>query len=124
MSRMLLMLVGSCALAVAAQAQNLNFLRNSVMSNFQQDDTDMMRKNVNEVLDSSDANAKKEWSNPRTGASGSAQVLDQFTASDGAPCKRLRLANRAAQRHSQSTHTMCKYQDRGWILNPDAKPAT
>jgi hypothetical protein len=121
---MLLIFVGSCALAAATQAQNLNFLRNSVMANFQQDDTDLMRKNANEVLESPDANARKEWSNPRTGASGSAQVVGQFTASDAAPCKRLRLVNRAAQQHSQSTHTMCRYEGRGWILNPDAKPAT
>jgi len=121
---MLLMLAGSCVFAVAVQAQNMNFLRNSVMSNFQPDDTDMMRKNVNEVLESSDPNASKEWSNPRTGASGSAQAVGQFTASDGAPCKRLRLVNRAQQAHSQSTHVMCKYEGRGWILNPDAKPAT
>jgi hypothetical protein len=120
---MLLMVVG-CAFAVAAQAQNLNFLRNSAMSNFQQDDTDLMRKNANEVLDSSDPNAKQDWSNPRTGASGSAQVIGQFTASDGAPCKRLRLVNRAQQAHSQSTHVLCRYEGRGWILNPDAKPTT
>ena len=124
MSRMLLMLVSSCVFAVGVQAQNLNFLRNSVMSNFQQDDTDMMRKNANEVLESSDPAASKEWSNPRTGASGSAEAVGQFTATDGAPCKRLRLVNRAQQQQSQSTHTMCKYKDRGWILNPDATPAT
>jgi hypothetical protein len=123
-SRMLLILVGSCALAVAAQAANLGYLKNSPVAYFQQADTDLMLKNANEVLDSSDPNAKKDWSNPRTGASGSAQVLGQFTASDGAPCKRLRIMNKVPQAEGEATYTVCKYSGRGWVLNPDAKPAT
>jgi hypothetical protein len=122
-SRMLAMLVCGYAIAVAAQAANLNYLKNSPVAYFQQDDTDMMMKNANAVLDSSDANAKKEWSNPRTGASGWAQVVGQFATSDGTPCKRLRLGNKAAQVEGESTYTVCKYPGRGWILNPDAKPA-
>jgi len=115
---------GVGSIAFSAQAQNLNYLKNSPISYFQQDDVELMNKNVNEVLESSDANAKKDWSNPRTGTSGSARVLRQFTAADGAPCKRLRVFNKAPQAEGESTYTVCKYEGRGWILNPDAKPAT
>jgi hypothetical protein len=122
--QMMLLSAAVCTVAFGAQAQNLNYLKNSPISYFQQDDVDLMNKAANEVLESSGANAKKDWSNPRTGASGSARVLSQFTATDGAPCKRLRVINKAPQAEGESTYTVCKYEGRGWILHPDAKPAS
>src|SRR5215469_7857469 len=102
---------------------NLSFLDQSPVSRFTPEDVDMMHQNSIQVLDAQGTSAKQSWSNTKTGASGWAQVRGQFTASDGAPCKRLRVVNRARGLESDSTFTVCKYADRGWILNADAAPA-
>jgi len=80
-------------------------------------------KNARAVLDSSDPAAKHAWSNPKTGASGFAQLTGQFTASDGAPCKLVRIGNQAKGIQGEAVYTLCKYKDRGWIFNADARPA-
>jgi hypothetical protein len=116
-------LIAGCALPFAAVGQAALFLKDSPVSHFQQADVDLMMKNAQKVLDSSSPNARQEWSNPNTGASGFAQVRGQFTATDGAPCKELRVGNQFRHMSSDSIYTVCKYKDRGWILNVDAQPA-
>jgi hypothetical protein len=118
-----LALLACCALPPAGDAANLAFLKNSPAYYFQPEDTDLMMKNAHQVLDSSDPAAKQEWSNPKTGASGLAEVRGQFTATDGAPCKRLRVVNKVKTVESDATYTVCKYPKRGWVVNVDAQPA-
>ena len=108
---------------ITASAGNLSFLDSSPIAYFKPEDHDLMRENAFKVLDATDAQAKQSWSNSKTGASGWAQVRGQFTASDGAPCKRLRVVNRARGLESDATYTLCKYADRGWVFNTDATPA-
>lgn len=119
----LLALSLSAVAAVAVQAANLSFLNNSPVSLFKQEDVDLMTENARKVLDSSDPAAKLSWSNPKTGASGFAQAKGQFTSSDGVPCKRLRVMNKARNLQSDSIYTLCKSADRGWIINTEARPA-
>jgi hypothetical protein len=109
--------------AEATLAANLNFLRDSPLLHFRQSDYDLMLKNAVAVLDSAAPNASQSWSNPKTRASGLAEVKAQFTAKDGTLCKRLRVANTAARIEGEATYTVCKQADRGWTLNPDATPS-
>jgi hypothetical protein len=119
-----LVIVLACAvMPISAIAVNLSFLGNSPVSFFQPDDVDLMRKNAQEVLDSAQPNAKQSWSNPKTGASGFAQVTGQFTMADGTQCKRLRVFNKAGGVEGVSTFPVCKYSGRGWVINTDAQPA-
>ena len=118
-----LMLIAGCAMPFAAQAVDPLFLKDSPVSYFKQEDVDLMMKNAHEVLDSSSPNARQAWSNPKTGASGFAQVKGQFTATDGAPFKELRVGNQVKHISGEATYTVCKYKDRGWIVNVDAEPA-
>ncbi|MBV9724965.1 MAG: hypothetical protein JO299_07300 [Gammaproteobacteria bacterium] len=108
--------------AIAVNAANLGFLGKSPISYFQQQDVALMKKNAYAALDSTDPASKQSWTNPKTGASGSVEVVGQFTASDGIPCKRLRVVNKIKNLEGQGTYTVCKYKDRGWILNADARP--
>lgn len=114
--------VGCVALG-AAYAGNLSFLGKSPVSYFKADDMELMRQNASKVLEATDANPKQDWSNPKTGASGLAEVRGEFKATDGASCKRLRIVNRAKGLESDATYTVCKYADRGWVMNADATPA-
>jgi hypothetical protein len=116
-------LIAGCTAVITAAAGNLSFLADSPVSHFNSDDTELMRQNATKVLDAPDASSKQSWSNPKTGASGMAQVRGQFTATDGTPCKRLRIVNKVKGLESDATYTVCKYPDRGWIMNADAAPA-
>lgn len=119
----LLALFVAAATSVAAHASNLSFLNDSPLSYFKPEDVDLMMQNARKVLDSSDPAAKHSWSNPKTGASGSAQAKGQFTASDGTRCKRLQIMNKTKNVQNEATYTVCKYPDRGWVINTDARPA-
>jgi hypothetical protein len=107
----------------AAFAANLGFLDKSPISYFTPEDMDLMHSNAIKVLDAAGASSKQSWSNAKTGASGWAQVREQFTTSDGTPCKRLRIVNKAKGLSSDATYTVCKYPERGWAMNADAEPA-
>jgi hypothetical protein len=108
---------------MAAYGSNLGFLGKSPVSYFKADDMELMRQSALKVLDAADPHAKESWSNAKTGASGLAEVRSQFTATDGATCKRLRIRNQFKSLESDATYTACKYPDRGWVLNTDATPA-
>ena len=107
---------------ITAFAGNLSFLADSPLGHFNSDDMALMRENANKVLEAPDANSQQSWSNAKTGASGLAQVRSQFTASNGTPCKRLRIVNRVKGLQSDATYTVCRSAD-GWVFNADAAPA-
>ena len=121
--RTALALLAGFAAAIPASGSNLGFLGKSPISYFKPDDMNLMRQSALKVLDAAEPNAKETWSNAKTGASGLAEVRSQFTATDGATCKRLRILNKAKGLESDATYTACKYPDRGWILNTEATPA-
>jgi hypothetical protein len=119
-----LALVAGCAAMGTASAGNYSFLDTSPLKYFNPDDMELMRQNALKVLDDPAANAKQTWSSGKTGASGLAQVRGQFKATDGATCKRLRIRNKAKGLENDATYIVCKYPDRGWVVNTDATPAT
>jgi hypothetical protein len=110
-------------LATVSHASNLGFLRTSPLRHFTQEDMDLMMKNAETALDADQPSARTEWSNPKTGASGSAEIRNAFTGSDGAPCKRIHVVNKVRSWSSAATHAVCKYEDRGWVLHSEAVPA-
>jgi hypothetical protein len=116
-------LIAGCTAVITASAGNLSFLADTPVSHFNPEDMELMRQNATKVLDAPEPNSKQEWSNAKTGASGMAQVRGQFTASNGTPCKRLRVVNKIKGLASDATYTVCKSADRGWIFDADAAPA-
>ena len=116
-------LIAGCTELITASAGNLNFLADTPVAHFNSDDMALMRESANKVLEAPDPNAKQEWSNARTGASGVAQVRGQFTAANGTPCKRLRIMNRVRGLRSDATYTVCRSADGDWAFNADAAPA-
>ncbi|MBV8143850.1 MAG: hypothetical protein JO184_02495 [Gammaproteobacteria bacterium] len=116
------LLTGSVAV-ISASAGNLSFLNQSPLNYFNADDMEMMRQNARKVLDDPAANARQTWSNAKTGASGLAQVRSEFKTSDGVPCKRLRIINKAKGLQGDATYTICKSPDGDWAIHTDAAPA-
>jgi hypothetical protein len=120
-SRLLVLLCGLGAV-ITSPAANLTFLQSSPIYYFQDDDVSMMLANAKAVLDSVSSGTQQHWRNPRTGASGMAQVKGRFAATDGTPCARLRVVNKARGVESDIVYTVCKNPERGWAVDPDAKP--
>ena len=104
-------------LAAAAQS-SLGFLKDSPISYFNGDDTTLLKNNAYAVLDSKAQGAKGQWSNPKTGHSGEAEVLEAFSA-DGMACKRLRVANAAKGVKSEATYALCNYPGKGWLVHTE-----
>jgi hypothetical protein len=114
--------LGLCLETTQAMASNLDFLRTAPISYFNEDDKKLMMDNARSVLDSLASDAKSAWSNPKTGSSGEAQVMGQFTSPQGTLCKNLRIVNRTRTLNSAATYTVCRDPERGWVLSADSKP--
>jgi len=53
-------------------------------------DANIMKSKWEELRDNNLIGVKKEWSNPKTGRSGSIEVLKNFTDEEGRKCKNMR----------------------------------
>lgn len=109
-------------LAMAAHAGNLNFLRKSPISYFNDEDMRLLQDAVAQVLADANNYAKKNWSNPATGSSGEVEGRGGFKTSDGVKCRRLRVSNHARGIDGQATYTLCEDSERSWVINQTAKP--
>jgi hypothetical protein len=111
------------ALSAPALASNLSFLQKSAISRFTAEDIDLMLKNADDALAAESSNVRREWRNPKTGASGFAEVRAQFVSTAGRLCKRLKVGNRAPNAPAKdATYTLCIHDDRGWLLDTNASP--
>jgi hypothetical protein len=115
-----LLLVLSPLLALAS---NLSFLDKATISKFKEEDVKLLMQTADKVLDSADPHATLSWSNPKTGNSGDITTVSQFTSTDGHSCKRLKVLNRAKTTESTAEYILCQVPGRGWLLNPEARPA-
>jgi hypothetical protein len=50
-------------------------------------------------------------------------VTGQFTSADGHACKNLNVLNRAPGMQGKADYILCQVPGRGWLLNPEARPA-
>lgn len=105
-----------------AHAGNLGFLKQSPISYFNDEDMRLLMETVTGVLDDKDAYAKKSWSNPASGNSGQVEGRGAFKTTAGVNCKRLRVTNHAKAIDGQATYTVCQDAEKGWAVDPTAKP--
>jgi hypothetical protein len=96
-------------------ANNLSFLKQTPMAAFTDEDHALMMQNVEAVLSDATTPNKRDWSNPKTGHSGTTETLIAFSGPKSESCKRLRVINKAGGRDSRATYTLCK-GDAGWQL--------
>ena len=118
-----LLVVTLALLPQLSMGGNLSFLDKSLVSNLKQEDMKLLMESVDKALDSSDARATGSWSNARTGNSGEVAVTGQFTATDGHPCKNLNVLTRTPKMQGKADYILCQVPGRGWLLNPEARPA-
>jgi hypothetical protein len=112
-----------------ALASNLTFLNDTPLAAFTDEDYAIMRQNAETVLSDAKTPAKREWKNPKTKSSGTAETLAAFAGPKGEPCKRIQIVNHAAGRDSKASYTLCTMDAEGWRLvpsdyaTPKGKPA-
>ena len=103
-------------------AGNLEFLSQSPVSYFNDEDIRLLKETVAQVLDDKDAYAKKSWSNPATGNSGRVESRGVFKTAAGVTCKRVRVTNHAKAVDGQGSYIVCQDAEKGWAVDQTAKP--
>jgi surface antigen len=99
--------------AAAASAQNLGFMKDSVMSFMNREDTAMILKNNLQALELPDGHTTT-WSNPKSGHSGTATATRSFQE-NGMACRQLAMTNQAGGQNGDGALVYCKTKD-GWRL--------
>ena len=108
----------------AVLAGNASFLKDTPLEVFTEEDQQLMFDNAEAALSDAKTPAKREWKNPKTGSSGSAESLTAFTGPKNESCKRVQIVNHAQGRTSKGNYTVCNMGADGWKLVPSdyAKP--
>ena len=105
------------ALIGAAHAQGFAWLQNSPARYFNDQDWQLMRSALTDVLDNGEAGAATSWKNPDTGNSGSMEALDR-SEHQGHPCRRARISNTGRGLTSSGVFRLCKGPDGQWKFAP------
>jgi surface antigen len=118
-------LIGLLVLAgLPAQAGNLGFLNQAPVSHFSDEDMRLLKEAVGQAMQDENSRAKKTWANADTGNSGEIESWGTFKTAAGVTCKRVRVTSHAKGGiNGKGTYTVCQDAERGWVVDPTAKPA-
>lgn len=100
----------------SAFGQALGFMEYSPIAYYTEEDNRLADEAGLDALDNYADNTAREWSNPRTGASGSITPLETYENEAGHTCRRARAVDRTASPPLQArfVFTLCKDPARGW----------
>lgn len=93
-------------------AQNTMFLRRSPIAHLNEDDRQMLRETINQLLESPDGTVM-DWENPDTGSGGRVKVLDTEEV-DGMTCRNIRARNQARGRQADGVYRLCQDETGTW----------
>jgi surface antigen len=100
-------------ISLPAVALNWRFLQYSPVTQFTDQDWDLLRQAGEKALERGADGEIARWSNPATGASGSIQPLDT-TDREGATCRLTVVSNSAGDASGSSRFTFCRQDDGAW----------
>ncbi len=101
-------LIAIAAIGGAVHAQsNLRFLEDAPIQKMTKEDLALLEKNYSEALDRNADGHTSAWSNPKTGASGTATPLNTFTLR-GMKCRETEFTNFAGGFRGGGKHAMCR----------------
>jgi len=108
-----MILVGaSLALVAGTAAAQVMFMKDAPITKMNRDDTALMTRNYQQALDSLPDGHTNAWTNPKTGASGTATPL-RTTKEKGTTCRFIEITNHAGGLSGRSEWNFCKTKD-GW----------
>ena len=99
--------------SLPASALNWSFLQYSPVTQFTDQNWELLRQAGEKALASGADGEIVRWSNPSTGASGSIQPLDT-TQREGMTCRLTAISNSAGGASGTSRFTFCKQADGTW----------
>lgn len=105
------------ALSLPASALNWAFLQYSPVTQFTDQDWELLRQAGEKALESGADDEIERWSNPATGASGSIQPLET-TQKEATTCRLTVISNSAGGASGTSRFTFCRQDDGTWRVAP------
>lgn len=99
-----------------AAAANIFSARDLPVRYMTDEDREILKSAVTEVLESGKEGEVARWENPKTGAHGDLTPRASFDR-DGQACRELEVANSARGRDNRVVLTLCKQADGDWKID-------
>jgi surface antigen len=100
--------------ALAVPAASVTWMRDAVVTDFTDSDWDILRREVNRVLNTVADDVEVSWENPETGSRGMLKVLTSFEH-NGQRCRHLAAMNiNSKGRKGQMDYNLCLQPDGAW----------
>jgi surface antigen len=113
LTAVLLTLMGITTLV---SASNVQWLRDTAMSNMTEQDMEILRSAARNVLNYGPDGESKRWENKETGAKGILTPLDSFEQNDQF-CRRLEAFNEVGGASGRSVFVFCRQEDGEWLIS-------
>jgi surface antigen len=97
-------------------ASNVQWLRDTAMSNMTEQDMEILRSAARNVLNYGPDGESKRWENKETGAKGILTPLDSFEQNDQF-CRRLEAFNEVGGASGRSVFVFCRQEDGEWLIS-------
>lgn len=106
----------------SAQAVSTSFLKDAPVAHFNKEDIDILLKTAKGALNEASDGELREWSNPKTGSSGSIKPLDTTEGANG-KCRTLQYASSYKTLSASGQTILCKQTDGSWKVPAPRKKA-
>lgn len=118
MLRLLLRVIIATAMIIAlpAAASNLDFLHDTPLSEFSDEDRKLFLSVLRQTLSEADDNEVRTWSNPETKCGGEITPLRTHRRADTV-CRDVQTVNRVKGRTEKSVYTYCRQGQGEWRLS-------
>jgi surface antigen len=97
----------------AVSAIDVRFLKETPIGKFSKEDLSMMQETARKALSEAPDGTLVEWSNPKTGSSGTIKPLDTFQQ-QGLKCRRAEVTNRYKTLLGGTTLVACEVKKGEW----------
>lgn len=101
---------------VVASAANTSFLRHTAFAALTSEDVEIQNQAAVDVLEDASPRAAKEWTNPRSSASGRVEGHGDFQSEGGLHCRKLRVSAHARGIDSQFSFPVCRAKNGDWYI--------
>ena len=108
-------LLSGALLALPAHAQNMSFLKNSVVSKFNPEDMKLLQVAAKKALADPQDGTAYDWKNEKTSASGSISSVKSYSKA-GAACRDIRFTNHYKANTDEAVKQFCKNAAGAWKL--------
>jgi len=106
-------------ITTTVSASNVQWLRDTAMSNMTEQDMEVMRQTARNVLNNGADGESERWENKETGAKGVLTPLDSFEQNDQI-CRRLEAFNEVGGASGRSVFVFCRQEDGNWLISSSA----